>query len=90
MALDGITLFLRSKDIKITGKQMQRSLSIGEKSSVQCCVFTLERHYYYRYECDIFYVLAGVLKCNDGKMEEAKDFKCIFVVYCVRIKIDQH
>ena len=27
--------------------------------------------------------LAGVLQCNGGKLEEAEDFKCVFVVYCV-------
>ena len=25
-------------------------------------------------------VLAGVLQCNCGKLEEAEDFKCVFVV----------
>ena len=23
-----------------------------------------------------------VLQCNGGKLEEAEDFKCVFVVYC--------
>ena len=27
--------------------------------------------------------LAKVLLCNDGKLEEAEDFECVFVVYCV-------
>ena len=36
-------------------------------------------------ECDLVYVLAGVLQCNGGKLEEAKDFKCV----CVRIEVDQ-
>ena len=34
-------------------------------------------------------VLAGVLQCNGGKLEEAEDFECVFVVYCLRIEIDQ-
>ena len=34
-------------------------------------------------ECDLVLVLAGVLHCNGGKLEEAEDFKCVFVVYCV-------
>ena len=25
----------------------------------------------------------GTLQCNGGKLEEAEDFKCVFVVYCV-------
>ena len=35
MALDGITWFLRLKDVKNTCKPMGRSLSIGGSSSVQ-------------------------------------------------------
>ena len=35
MALDGVTLFLRMKDVTITYKCMRRSLSIGGSSSVQ-------------------------------------------------------
>ena len=27
--------------------------------------------------------IGGVLRCNGGKLEEAKDFECVFVVYCV-------
>ena len=34
-------------------------------------------------ECDIVEVLAGILQCNDGKFEEAEDFKCIFAICCV-------
>ena len=39
--------------------------------------------------CDIVLVLAGVLQCNGRKLEEAEDFKCVFVIYFVRIEIDQ-
>ena len=35
MALEGVTLFLRLKDVTITCKRMRRSLSIGGSSSVQ-------------------------------------------------------
>ena len=35
MALDGVTSFLRLKDVTITCKHMRRSLSIGGSSSVQ-------------------------------------------------------
>ena len=35
MALDGVTSFLRLKDITNTFKRMRRSLSIGGSSSVQ-------------------------------------------------------
>ena len=35
MALDGVTSFLRLKDVTNTRKQMRRSLSIGGSSSVQ-------------------------------------------------------
>ena len=35
MALDGITSFLRLKDVTNTGKRMRRSLSAGGSSSVQ-------------------------------------------------------
>ena len=35
MALDGVTSFLRLKDVTITSKRMRRSLSIGGSSSVQ-------------------------------------------------------
>ena len=27
--------------------------------------------------------IAEFLQCNDGKLEEDEDFKCVFVVYCV-------
>ena len=54
VALDGVTSFLRLKDVTITCKCMRHSLSIGGSSSVQC-----------------------------GKLEEAEDFECGFVVYCV-------
>ena len=33
--------------------------------------------------CDTVKLLAGILQCNGGKLEEAGDFKCVFVVYCV-------
>ena len=33
--------------------------------------------------CDIVQVLARVLQCNGGKMEEAEDFKRVFVDYFV-------
>ena len=33
--------------------------------------------------CDTVQLLAGILQCNGGKLEEAEDFKCVFVVYCV-------
>ena len=35
MAVDGVMLFLRLKDVSNTRKQMWRSLSIGESFSVQ-------------------------------------------------------
>ena len=35
MPLDGVTLFLRLKDVTNTHKQMRLSLSIGGSSSVQ-------------------------------------------------------
>ena len=35
LALDGVTSFLRLKDVTITCKRMRRSLSIGGSSSVQ-------------------------------------------------------
>ena len=35
MALDGVTSFLRLKDVTNTCKRMQRGLSIGGSSSVQ-------------------------------------------------------
>ena len=35
MTLDGITLFLRLKDVTNTCERMRRSLSIGGSSSVQ-------------------------------------------------------
>ena len=28
-------------------------------------------------------LLAGIIQCNGGKLQEAEDFKCVFVVYCV-------
>ena len=35
VALDGVTSFLRLKDVANTRKRMRRSLSIGRSSSVQ-------------------------------------------------------
>ena len=54
MALDGVTSFLRLKDVTITCKRKRRSLSTS-----------------------------GSSQCNGGKWEEAEDFECVFVVYCV-------
>ena len=54
MMLDGVTSFLRWKDVTNTCLSMRYNPTIGEISSV------LWR-----------------------KLEEAEDFKCIFVVYCV-------
>ena len=53
MALDGVTSFLRLKDVTNTCKRMRSGLK----------------------------VLAGVLQCKGGKLEEAVDFKFVFVVY---------
>ena len=39
--------------------------------------------------CDTVRIFDGFSQCNDRKSEEAEDFKCVFVVYCVRIEIDQ-
>ena len=50
-ALDGVTPLLRLKDVTITCKRMQRSLSIGG--------------------------------CNGGKLEEAEDLECVYIVNCV-------
>ena len=33
--------------------------------------------------CYVVLLLAVVLWCNGGKLEEAEDFNCVFVVYCV-------
>ena len=46
--------------------------------SVRRCnvVFTLEKR-------DVVQISARDLQCNDGNMEEADDFKCVLVVYCV-------
>ena len=38
---------------------------------------------YHANVCDTVQLLAGFLQCNGGKLEEAEDFKCVFVVYCV-------
>ena len=53
MALDGVTSFLRLKDVTI-------HVNV----------------------CDVVQVLAGVLQCKCGKLEEAEDFKFVIVVYC--------
>ena len=54
MALDGVTSFLRLKDVTIICKGMRRSPRIG-----------------------------GSSQCNGGKLGEAEDYECVFVVYCV-------
>ena len=54
MALDGVTLFWRLKDVTNTCQPMQKSPIIPE-----------------------------FLQCNGGKVEEAEDFKCVLIVYCV-------
>ena len=33
--------------------------------------------------CDTVQLLAVILQCNGGKLEEAEDLKCVIVVYCV-------
>ena len=34
---------------------------------------------------DVIIVLAGSLQCDGVKSEEAEDFECVFVVYCVLV-----
>ena len=47
-------------------------------------IFTLERCYKYNVNvCDTVQLLAGILQWDCGKLAEAEDFKCVFVVYCV-------
>ena len=53
MALDGVTSFLRLKDVTNTCKRMRHSPTVGR------------------------------ISCNGGKLEEAENFKCVFLVYCV-------
>ena len=43
MALDGVTSFLRLKDVKKTCKRMRRGLSIGGSSSSQILVTNIHR-----------------------------------------------
>ena len=33
--------------------------------------------------CDAVQLLAGIIQCNGGKLEDAEDFKCVLVVYCM-------
>ena len=33
--------------------------------------------------CNTFQLFEGIIQCNGVKLEEAEDFKCVFVVYCV-------
>ena len=33
--------------------------------------------------CDTVQLLAGIIQSNRGKLEEAEDFKCVLIVYCV-------
>ena len=33
--------------------------------------------------CDTVQLLAGFPQCNGGMLEEAEDFKCAVVIYCV-------
>ena len=54
MAFDGVTSFLRLKELQL-------HVNV----------------------CDVVKVLAEVLQCNGVKSEEAEDFECVFVVYCV-------
>ena len=54
MAFDGVTSFLRLKDI-------QKHVNV----------------------CEAVRHLAGFLQGNGGKLEEAEDFKSVFIVYCV-------
>ena len=46
--------------------------------------FTIERRYKYIQVnvCSTVQLLAGIIKCNGGKLDEAEDVKCVFVVYC--------
>ena len=33
--------------------------------------------------CDTVPLLAGFVQSNERKLEEAEDFKCVFVIFCV-------
>ena len=33
--------------------------------------------------CETVNILAGFLQSNSGKLEEAEDFICVFVIYCL-------
>ena len=47
-------------------------------------VFTSEKTLYIHVNvCDIVKLLARLLQCNGGKLEEAEDFNCVFIDYCV-------
>ena len=35
------------------------------------------------YVCDTVQLLVVFLQCKGGKLEEAEDFNCVFVIYCV-------
>ena len=52
MALDGVTSFIRLKDV-----HLQTHVNV----------------------CDTVQLLAGIIQCNGGKLEE----ECVFFVYCV-------
>ena len=68
MTLDSVISYLRLKDVTNTCKPMRHSPTIGGNYSVQWHTVQL---------------LAGIIQCIGGKLEEAEYFKCVFLIYCV-------
>ena len=39
--------------------------------------------------CITVKIVGGISLCNGGKLEESEGLNCFFIVFCVRIEIDQ-
>ena len=60
---------------------MQTDVSRGVR---RCnAVFRLKTSHIHVNVFDTVQQMAGFLTSNGGKLDEAEDFKCVFVVYCV-------
>ena len=58
---------------------------VGVTSFLHLKDVTNTRNRYKKKVCDTVQLLAGILQCKGRKLEEAEDFKCVFVVYCVKV-----
>ena len=76
MALDGVTSFLRLKDVSVTCKRMRRSLSIGGSSSVQWRKVGRSWRLRMCFRC---------LLCVGIEIDQLQCLNCWLIIHCLEV-----